>query len=746
MIRTLAAALATTTCIVALATPAAAQTREFNIPAGSLRAALDTYARQSGRQVIYGGDVRSVRSPGVRGARTADDALNAILAGTGFVVKEDRSGALAIVKGGNALSAGDAASTRETGGRNDPAEGESANQIVVTGTRIRGVAPDTVPVTTYDRQAIDRSGAGNTAEFMRTVPENLSSTASAPAATMGFSNTQYTENQFSGAGVNLQGLGQGSTLVLLNGHRLAPAGGSGSFTDISTIPLAAVQRVEVLTGGASALYGADAVGGVVNFVLRRDFEGSQTAARYAGTGDGGAAERSVSQLLGVSWQTGNVMGAYEWRAQDALNASQRDFIPPIRYQPFEILPETEQHSVFLAGRQDVTDWLSMSVDFLHSDRDFSIDGASPTGLFTSRATGNTKALAANLTFDARLGDSWRALVSGQFARNEQSFRSDNGPFGITGLQTQTKILSADATADGPLFALVGGEVRAALGASIRREEFESQAGFGIGRRQVASLFGELRVPLISRDMGVTLARRLELSLAARLDDYSDTGSSFNPRLGLLWSPAAGLNLRASYGTSFQAPSLSNIYGDRAALLLRLPHWSIRSSPRPRANCSTRARTNARACCRPRCRSSGSIATQRWLRLGPPHLIGIHMRELALDRIGVPLARFVQQRGRHSPEPVGGHLVRGIAEPPETLVHGVLRHRLPWLSHAWKHVLPMPGDLPQLLDHPQHLARQRHPMRTAHLHPCRGDRPDSRLHIDVAPFGLPEFAGAQKDMR
>src|SRR3569623_519843 len=105
MIRTLAAALATTTCIVALATPAAAQTREFNVPAGSLRSALDTFARQSGRQVIYSGDVRLAPSAGVRGARTAEAALDAILAGTGFVVKHARSGALAIVKAGNVPSA-----------------------------------------------------------------------------------------------------------------------------------------------------------------------------------------------------------------------------------------------------------------------------------------------------------------------------------------------------------------------------------------------------------------------------------------------------------------------------------------------------------------------------------------------------------------------------------------------------------------------------------------------------------------
>ena len=71
-----------------------------------------------------------------------------------------------------------------------------------------------------------------------------------------------------GAGLNLRGLGQRATLVLVNGRRLAPSG-AGSFVDVSLIPLSAVERVEILTDGASAIYGSDAVGGVVNFILRR---------------------------------------------------------------------------------------------------------------------------------------------------------------------------------------------------------------------------------------------------------------------------------------------------------------------------------------------------------------------------------------------------------------------------------------------------------------------------------------------
>lgn len=107
--RKLAAALAASVCVVAIATPAQAQVRHFNIGAGSLKSALDAYARQSGRQVIYKVDeVRSARSKGAKGSMSADDALDAVLAGSGFAARKDASGALAIVRAPAAVASGKA--------------------------------------------------------------------------------------------------------------------------------------------------------------------------------------------------------------------------------------------------------------------------------------------------------------------------------------------------------------------------------------------------------------------------------------------------------------------------------------------------------------------------------------------------------------------------------------------------------------------------------------------------------------
>src|SRR5690606_31931103 len=126
-----------------------------------------------------------------------------------------------------------------------------------------------------DRQDIERSGYATTQDLVRSLPQNLSTVSD---TTFGAANGGI-DTGYGGSGVNLRGLGSESTLVLVNGRRLAAAG-RGDFVDVSLIPLSAVERVEILTDGASAIYGSDAVGGVVNLILRKNFEGAETRLRY----------------------------------------------------------------------------------------------------------------------------------------------------------------------------------------------------------------------------------------------------------------------------------------------------------------------------------------------------------------------------------------------------------------------------------------------------------------------------------
>jgi iron complex outermembrane recepter protein len=136
-----------------------------------------------------------------------------------------------------------------------------------------------------------------------------------------------------GSGINLRGLGVGATLVLVNGHRQPLSGLNSDFVDVSNIPAAAVDRVEILPQGASATYGSDAVAGVVNIILRDHFDGAQTSVRYGGA-PGGRDNITVSQLLGTHWDSGNGMLVYEYQDSSELPISARGYAASANKAPY----------------------------------------------------------------------------------------------------------------------------------------------------------------------------------------------------------------------------------------------------------------------------------------------------------------------------------------------------------------------------------------------------------------------------
>src|SRR3546814_9488740 len=139
------------------------------------------------------------------------------------------------------------------------------------------------------------------------------------------------------ASVNLRGIGSGNTLVLLNGRRIAPhpisAGAVPRLSsNINQIPLGAVQRIEVLRDGASALYGSDAVAAVVNTILRKDYDGAEATVRHGGADDGSMDETSATFLGGKTFNDGrtNVMGFVGSYHRHALEASSKGFTQPAK--------------------------------------------------------------------------------------------------------------------------------------------------------------------------------------------------------------------------------------------------------------------------------------------------------------------------------------------------------------------------------------------------------------------------------
>ncbi|RZA35146.1 MAG: TonB-dependent receptor, partial [Lysobacteraceae bacterium] len=204
-----------------------------------------------------------------------------------------------------------------------PAEdATNLDKIVVTGSNIPRSDTETAsPVQVITRQEIDRTGKATVAEYLQTL---TSDGAGSIPKSFG--------NGFAGggAGVSLRGLGAGSTLVLLNGRRLAPFGladdGQKVFADLSTIPLEAVERIDVLKDGASAVYGSDAIAGVINIILRRDFTGTVVKASMGTSGDSDGDQRKGSITAGIgdiSEDGFNFFFSLEGSKTDSIGVSDR---------------------------------------------------------------------------------------------------------------------------------------------------------------------------------------------------------------------------------------------------------------------------------------------------------------------------------------------------------------------------------------------------------------------------------------
>lgn len=167
------------------------------------------------------------------------------------------------------------------------------SEVVVTGTSIRGVAAETsLPVEVVSAEEVARTGATSVQQLLNTLPAVSSLGSVSPAQTTGNGSAGITT-------VSLRGLGAQRTLVLINGERSAPYSG-GSAVDISSLPVAAIERVEILKDGASAIYGSDAIAGVVNFILKKDYQGLEISA-YGGTPTkgGGGSEEQASVFAGL---------------------------------------------------------------------------------------------------------------------------------------------------------------------------------------------------------------------------------------------------------------------------------------------------------------------------------------------------------------------------------------------------------------------------------------------------------------
>jgi iron complex outermembrane receptor protein len=201
------------------------------------------------------------------------------------------------------------------------APAQQLERVIVTGSHIAQTEIEgSLPVQVITRQEIENSGVTTVEQLLERVPANVN--AFNLARTIG----NGTSPGLSSA--NLRGLGGGSTLVLLNGRRLGNYAFDGASVDLNSIPFSAIERVEVLKDGASAIYGTDAIAGVINFILRKDFQGVEVAGGFTATQHGGGNEGqfTITGGFGDPSRDGyNVFASLAYQKQQALRAIDRDF-------------------------------------------------------------------------------------------------------------------------------------------------------------------------------------------------------------------------------------------------------------------------------------------------------------------------------------------------------------------------------------------------------------------------------------
>lgn len=208
------------------------------------------------------------------------------------------------------------------------APAEDKDGIVVTGSRLKqDPTRSASPLTIITPDVMNQNGITSPEQLnmfltsSSTGPDNLASNADVVAG------AQRGTNGLSTA--NLRGQGAGATLVLLNGRRVAAHGLSGSAVDVNQIPLAAIERVEVLKDGASAIYGTDAIGGVINYITRKDFKGVSLNGSVDVTAQGGGNIYNLSGMVGfgdLAEQGWNIFAGVGYRWNEVLKGSDRDFV------------------------------------------------------------------------------------------------------------------------------------------------------------------------------------------------------------------------------------------------------------------------------------------------------------------------------------------------------------------------------------------------------------------------------------
>ncbi|WP_235682053.1 TonB-dependent receptor plug domain-containing protein [Sphingobium yanoikuyae] len=536
-------------CALIGATPALAQADKvlnFNLPAQSLTDALRAIARQSGLEFSAPADpLRGKTSKPLKGHFLPAEAAKRLLKGTGLIAE--------VVEGALIVRAVEASASARTAGNGD--------DIIVTGSRIQSGETSSSTIR-LSADSIQLAGQADLGEALRALPQNFGSGQN-PGVLRGVT-SRGGINATSGSSPNLRGLGGDATLTLLNGHRLS-YGSTVQAVDIDAIPLAAINRIDVVPDGASAIYGSDAVGGVINVILKRDYDGASLSARLGSATSGGDFQQQYSLVAGKKWQRGGILAAVSHDYNSAIYSDQRAYT---KYMPVNntLYPKIIQTNAVLSGQQSISDSAEFVIDATYSHRkSFQTMGLVSGYVYENRP--RTTSYSISPSVNIAIAPEWRFNLMGTYGQSDTKF-DQIGLYNST--QTShirgcycNKLANVETFTSGKIFGLLSNPVDLVFGAGYRYNHLTSvrySATRADSRGSAESYYGfsELSLPFVEPGQGSNLIYRLSANAAVRYERYPGIGAVAVPKFGFLYGISPSIDVKGTWGKSFKVPSLNEL--------------------------------------------------------------------------------------------------------------------------------------------------------------------------------------------
>jgi len=358
----------------------------------------------------------------------------------------------------------------------------------------------------------------------------------------------------------------------MNGHRLS----FGSYTqavDISAIPLAAVDRVEVLPDGSSAIYGSDAVAGVVNVILKRNYEGLSASSTIGGSTDGGDFQQQYSLVAGKSWRSGNAMVALNYSRNSDIDARDRSYTA---YMPDgnTLYPRISQKGAILSLNQQISSNVDFSLDANYNRRT-TFDSYATSSTYVYENTPKNISYSVTPSLQIGLGPSWKLHLSGTYGRDQTKYDQAWISNGVTMSHTRgcycNELASVESYASGPLASINGNSLDVVVGGGYRYNHYETEryatsTTDSDGSVKSYYAFSEISVPFVKSGHGAPLLDKLILNAAVRYERYPGIASVAVPKLGIIYGLSPSIELKGTWGKSFKAPLLYYKFADRVAYL------------------------------------------------------------------------------------------------------------------------------------------------------------------------------------